>query len=442
MSVAPSPGPGRGQAHGTHAAPAPLRVLILSIYHDPEPIPKTGELARELRRRGHDVTVVTAFPHYPSGKLYPGYSVAPWRWEDRDGLRVLRTYIYPYHGSRSSLRMLNYLTWMISSIQAAWLAPPCDVIYVWHPPLTVGVSAWVISKLKRVPFVYDVQDLWPESALASGLMRPGRVVNALYRLSDWVYRRAPRILVVSQAAAAYLRERGVRPEKISVAHHWVDTTPFELESARDIRSEFGWGRKFIVMFAGNLGMVQGLETVVEAAALLRDGPLGEQVEFVLVGDGANRPRLERLVAEKSLSNVRFAGQHPASDMPAFMRAADVLLVHLRPSEIADHAIPTKILSYMAAGRPVLCATGGAAAGVIRAAEAGIVIEPGNPAALAGAVTQLFACTPAERARLGQNGRTYLHAHFDKRAVIDEYERVLVELAGGRPPVPREAEERA
>src|SRR6478672_2061542 len=234
------------------------RILILSIYHDPEPIPKTGELARELQRRGHDVTVVTAFPHYPSGYLYPGYRLAPWRWETRDGIRILRTIICPYHGTRGSLRMLNYATWMISSIQAAWLAPACDVMYVWHPPLTVGVSAWIISKLKRVRFVYDVQDLWPESALASGLLRPGPAADALYRLADWVYARAPRIFVVSDAAAAELRRRGVDEAKISVAPHWVDTAPFARESARDVRAEFGWNGAFVVMFAGNLGMVQGL----------------------------------------------------------------------------------------------------------------------------------------------------------------------------------------
>jgi glycosyltransferase involved in cell wall biosynthesis len=405
-----------------------MRILILSIYHDPEPIPKTGELARELLRRGHDVTVVTAFPHYPSGQLYPGYRLAPWRWEMRDGVRVLRTFIYPYHGSRSLLRMVNYVSWMLSSIQAAWLAPACDVIYVWHPPLTVGVSAWCISKLKRVPFVYDIQDLWPESALASGLMRPGRVVNGLYRLASWVYAHAPRLLVVSAAAARYLQGRGVDPEKISVAHHWVDTTPFERPVTRDVRAELGWENRFIALFAGNLGMVQGLETVIEAAALMRERRGAANIEFVLVGDGADRPRLERLVAEKGLTNVRFAGQHPSSEMPAFMRAADVLLVHLRRSEIADHAIPTKILSYMAAGRPVLCATGGAAADVIRDADAGWVTEPGDAAMLVDGLVRLAEMPPAERARLGENGRAYLYAHFAKQAVIDDYERLLHDLA--------------
>jgi glycosyltransferase involved in cell wall biosynthesis len=406
------------------------RILIVSIYHDPEPIPKTGELARELQRRGHAVTVVTAFPHYPSGRVYAGYRLGLWRWETREGVRVLRTFIYPYHGRSSALRMLNYLSWMVSAIQAAWLTPPCDVIYVWHPPLTVGVTAWIVSKLKRAPYVYDVQDLWPESALASGLMRPGRLVGALYRLADWVYARAPLLLVVSRAAAAYLRDRGVDAGKIVVAPHWFDATPFDVPVSRDVRAEFGWGRRFVVMFAGNLGMVQGLETIVEAAALLRGRG---DIVFVLVGDGSDRPRLERLIADQSLQNISFAGQHPAAEMPAFFHAADALVVHLRPSHVADHAIPTKILAYMAAARPIVCGTGGAAADVLEAAEAGIATPPGDARALAEAIERLAAAAPEERARLGANGRAYLGTHFDRQTVLDQYERLLVELGAGRLP---------
>jgi glycosyltransferase involved in cell wall biosynthesis len=415
------------------------RILVLSIYHDPEPIPKTGELARELRRRGHDVTVVTAFPHYPSGRLYPGYRLALWRWEVLEGVRVLRTFIYPYHGRQSALRIVNYLSWMVSSIQAAWLVPACDVIYVWHPPLTVGVSAWVISRLKRAPYVYDVQDLWPESALVSGLMRNGRLVTLLYRLADWVYKRAPRILVVSRAAEEHLRCRGVAPDKIFVARHWLDPAAFELPATRDIRSELGWSGKFIVMFAGNLGMVQGLETVIEAARLLRDRL---DVEFVLVGDGADRARLEDLVARNRLVNVRFLGYHPATEMPAFLRAADALLVHLRRSEIADHAIPSKILSYMAAGRPIVCATHGAAAELIGEAGAGVTATPSDPVSMVDAINRLASLSPEARAQLGRNGHAYMASHFSKQVVIDEYERLIVSLAERRVPARFDAEGRA
>lgn len=415
-----------------------MKVLILSIYHDPEPIPKTGELARELQRRGHEVTVVTAFPHYPSGQLYAGYRLALWRWELRDGVRVLRTFIYPYHGRSSILRMVNYLTWMFSSMQAAWLAPACDVLYVWHPPLTVGVSAWVISKLKRVPYVYDVQDLWPESALASGLMKPGPFVGVLYRLADWVYRRAPKIFVVSRAAAEHLRDRGVDPEKVSVALHWVDTAGFQDPSSRHVRAEFGWGNRFVLMFAGNLGMVQGLDTIIEAAALV---PPTIDAHFVFVGDGADRVRLEQLVAGRGLTNVQFVGRHPASEMPAFLRAADALLVHLRPSAIAGYAIPTKILSYFAAARPILCAAGGPSAELVRDANAGLVAQPGDAAGLAAAVSRLAATSSEARAQLGKNGRQYLVTNLEKGHVIDFYEQALLELAHTAHPRPVAAGQR-
>jgi colanic acid biosynthesis glycosyl transferase WcaI len=414
------------------------RILILSIYHDPEPIPKTGELARELQARGHEVTVVTAFPHYPSGRLYPGYRLAPWRWETVNGVRVLRTFIYPYHGRRSSLRILNYLSWMISSIQAAWLTPRCDVMYVWHPPLTVGVSAWAIAKLKNVRYVYDVQDLWPESALASGLMRPGLLVDILHRLADWVYRRAPAIFVVSNAASRHLVERGVDGRKISVAPHWLDVTPFERTSTRDVRAEFGWGGRFIVMFGGNLGFVQGLDTVIEAATLLRDRG---DVHIVFVGDGSDRARLERLAADRGLANVQFLGYHPQEEMPDLLRAADALLVHLRRSDIAEHAVPTKILSYLAAGRPIVCATGGAAAELVRTAGAGVAVPPDAPETLAAAIAELARLEPAARERMGRSGRAYLDAHFEKHIVIDQYERALVQLAAPYSPGPVSTQER-
>jgi glycosyltransferase involved in cell wall biosynthesis len=252
-------------------------------------------------------------------------------------------------------------------------------------------------------------------------------VGALYRLADWVYARADRLLVVSRSAASYLASRGVDSGKIVIARHWVDTTPFETPPLRDVRAEFGWRQKFVVMFAGNLGMVQGLETVVDAAALLTR----DDLQFVLVGDGADRERLAQLCAQQKLTNVVFAGPHPSAEMPAFFAAADALLVHLRPSEIANHAIPTKILAYLASGRPIICATGGAAAELVNDADAGLTLPPGDAVALAAAVERLAAMAPGERQRLGENGRRYLHARFAKAEVIDSYEQILTAVVHER-----------
>jgi glycosyltransferase involved in cell wall biosynthesis len=304
------------------------------------------------------------------------------------------------------------------------------VLYVWHPPLTVGVSAWAIAKLKGVRFVYDVQDLWPESALASGLMKPGRLTRAMYRLADWIYARADRLLVVSSAAADHLRERGVDPGKIRVAKHWIDESMFDTApTGRNVRAEFGLEGRFVVAFAGNLGLVQGLETVIDAAELLQ----GSNVTVLLIGDGSDRARLEQDVARRGVTNVIFAGRHPASAMPDFFRAADALLVHLRDSSVAAHAIPTKILAYLAAAKPIVCAMPGAAADLVAEADAGPVVPPGDPQALATAITKLAAMTPASREALGVNGQRYLSQHFRKDRVITEYEDILREVAAPAEP---------
>lgn len=403
-----------------------MRILILALYYDPEPVPKPGELARELIRRGHTVNVVTAFPNYPAGRLYPGYRLALWRREVRDGVALLRTFTYPYHGTSVVLRIANYVSWMVSAMLAAWLTPRCDVIYVWHPPLTVGVTAWVLGRVNRAPFVYDVQDLWPEGAVASGYLRPGPIVSLLHWLADWVYARAARILVVSRAAADQLRGRGVNPAKIQVAAHWIDDSIYAAPpSGRDIRSEYGLDHRFIVMFAGNLGIVQGLDTVIEAAARLRNDP---EAVFVLVGDGSDRQRLESMAAARGLTNVRFVGRHPASAMPDFLRAADALLVQLRPSEISDQSIPTKVLAYLAAGRPIICGVPGVTAELVGEADAGISVEPGNVGALVAATRRLRDLPREAVERLGANGRRYFAEHFDRARIIDEYEAVLREVA--------------
>lgn len=401
-----------------------MRILILTIYHDPEPIPKTGELARELRRRGHDVHVVTAFPHYPDGDVYPGYRLALWRREVREGVPVLRTYIYPYHGTSSLRRMVNYISWMLSSMLAAVLTPKCDVIYAWHPPLTVGVTARFLRWWKKAPVVLDVQDLWPESALASGMMREGRLVKFLYQLADWVYARADRILVVSNEARDYLGTRGVPASKTAVAKHWIDESMSRRPQPRDVRAELGLGAGMIVMFAGNLGMVQGLETLIAAADLLRDAP----VTFVIVGDGSDRARLQDDVAARKLTNVIFAGRFPASEMPELLAAADLLVVHTRASSVAEHAVPTKMLAYLAAGKPILCGMTGAAASVMAASAAGWITPPGDAPAMAKAIREAMDAGPDRRAELGRAARRYFDAEFEKQHILGEYERELINTA--------------
>lgn len=405
-----------------------MRVLILSQYYFPEPVPKPAELAQALTERGHRVAIVTGFPNYPTGKLHEGFRLGAVKRETVNGISVTRSYEFPYHGKRILGRIVNYLSFMVSAPVGSFLAPPCDVIYVWHPPLTVGVAAWLIARMRGVSFVYDVQDIWPESAVVSGLLKPGALVNLMYRLERFVYRRADRLLVVTEGARDNLISKGVDATKLSVMPHWIDEKLFQKSDENGhlrLREEYHWNDRFVVLFAGNIGMVQGLDTVVQAAKELRNNP---HVLIVLVGDGTDKCRLQKLCNEMKLDNVKFIKRQPMERMPQFMAAADALLVHLKRSELSHWVIPTKTLAYLAAGKPILMAMEGAAAQLLRDAEAGLVIPPEEPGALAEALCKISAMTETERVAMGERGRQYLLENLSKEKIINKYEEILRDLS--------------
>jgi putative colanic acid biosynthesis glycosyltransferase WcaI len=407
-----------------------MRVLILSQYYKPEPVPKPAELAEALCENGHTVSVVTGFPNYPSGNLYAGFKLSAVKRELIDGVPVIRSFEFPYHGQRAIGRILNYVSFMLSAPLGALLAPACDVIYVWHPPLTIGIAAWLIARWRGAPFVYDVQDIWPEIAVLSGLLRPNsRTVRLLSWLERFVYQQADHLLVVANGARDNLIAKGVPPSKVTVMPHWVDESLFEQTDPRareKIRAQYSWDERFVVLFAGNIGLLQGLETVVSAAAQL---PPRGNILIVLVGDGTDKARLQQRCADAGLHDrLQFIERQPMERMPAFMAAADVLLVHLKRSEIARYVIPTKTLAYLAAGQPILMAMEGAAADLVQSTGAGIVVAPEDPVALATSIKSLWSMPPAERRQMGAQGKKYLNSNLSKEAVVIQYEALLKRVA--------------
>lgn len=405
-----------------------MRVLILSQYYDPEPVPKPSDLAKALTESGHSVSVLTGYPNYPSGKLYDGYRLRLFERSVIDGIRVMRAYEYPYHGKRVGGRLLNYGSLVLSIALAIPRLKRADVMYVWHPPLTIGIAAWLVSRLRRIPFVYDVQDIWPESAVLSGILKPGIAVRLISWMEKFVYARASHILVVTQGARDNLLSKGVDRRKISVMPHWIDAGLFESvpdDGVRRVRDAYGWGERFIVLFGGNLGLVQGLDSVVRAAQFIDS----TRTRIVLIGDGSDRERLQTMVTELGVDDrVQFIERQPMSAMPAFMAAADALLVHLKRSELSRYVIPTKTFAYLAAGKPIVMAMDGAASDLVTAARAGPVIAPDDSPLLARTIEELGRTEPAERYQLGQNGRAYLRANFTKQRVIAMYEDLLASVA--------------
>ena len=406
-----------------------MRILILSQYCWPEPIPKPLELAQALEAAGSEVTILSGFPNYPSGKLYAGYKLALVRRDEIDSIRVIRTFEYPYHGVRAVGRFVNYLSFMLSAPFGSFFAPKLDVIYVWSPPLTVGVAAWIIARMRRIPFVYDVQDIWPEAAVLSGILKQGVLVKCLSALERFVYHRAGHLLVVTEGARTNLISKGVAPDKVTVMPHWFDDSPFRLHVGLrngDLREKYGWMGKFVLLFAGNLGLVQGLETVIRAAEILRNDP---NLCFVFLGDGADKARLQSLVKVLGLSDqVQFIERKPSARMPEFMAAADALLVHLKDSELSNYVIPSKTLAYLASGKPIIMAMRGAAADLVSEAKAGWIVAPDRPDELAAAVRRIILLPEEERAAVGSQGKAYLAKHLTKDVIIPRYLSLLEKLA--------------
>jgi putative colanic acid biosynthesis glycosyltransferase WcaI len=400
-----------------------MRVLVLAQYYDPVPVPKPGELARWLAARGHDVSVLTGLPNYPSGVLMPGYQLTPWRTETRDGLLVRRVFELPYHGRSALGRIVNYCSFMAAGSVAALFIRRPTVVYAWHPPLTVGVIAAVLASVRKAPFVYDVQDVWPDSALMSGMLREGAITSVLRKVERFVYRRAAHLLVVTEGAKENLIAKGAAPERITVVPHWVDESAFATPDA-DARA---WAarflekdRRFVVTFAGNIGLLQRLDAILLAAKRITDS----RIAFRFVGDGADRPRLERVVKDLGLGNVRFLGARPSSDMVAVFAESDALVVPFGAGPLSELVIPTKTLAYLAAGRPIVMAMSGPATQMVEEAGAGIAVPSDDPDRLAAAIEELARRPDEDRRAMGERGRAYALAHFRRDDVLRTIEEIL------------------
>ncbi len=400
-----------------------MRVLILSQWYLPEPAYLMQELAQTLQSMGHSVTVLTGFPNYPSGQVYPGYRIKLYQREELAGVPIIRVPLYPEHSHSGIKRALNYISFALSSsLMGACLARRPDVIFVYHPPLTVGIPAWVLSRVWRVPFVYQVQDMWPETLDATGMLKGKRMLAWIGSFAKWVYRRSNAICVISPGFRENLISKGVSPEKIHTISNWVDTESYHPVVPDDaFARELGLAGKFNVIYAGNIGEAQGLETVLDAAERLRDV---DNIQFVLVGDGVALARLIQSAKERHLTNVVFPGRFKAGVMPSLYAIADVLLLHLKDDPLFRITIPHKLFTYMACGRPVLAAILGDAADIVRHAAAGICCIPGNAQALADAVRQFYGMTDDERATMGKRGLAVVRNEYSRKRLVGEIESLL------------------
>lgn len=402
-----------------------MRILFLTQWFDPEPSFKGLQFALALQARGHSVQVLTGFPNYPGGKVYPGYRIRLWQREMMHGIPVLRVCLYPSH-SRSALgRVLNYLSFAVSaSVLGTLLVKPADVAYVYHPPATVGLPALTLKYLRRIPFVYDVQDLWPDTLTATGMVNDSLTLRLIGRWCRLVYQAADRIAVLSPGFQQRLVERGVPANKVRVIYNWTHALP---PAAPDAALTDSLAGKFVVLFAGNLGAAQGLDAVLDAARLMQERH--PEVCFAFAGNGVEEPRLRQRVTAEGLANVVFLGRRPPEAMGGVYAWASALLVHLRADPLFAITIPSKTQAYLAIGKPILMGGRGDAADLVRAAGAGIVFAPEDATALAQAVEELLVMPDFAREGMGVSGRTYYEAHLSLAAGVQAFEAEFMRAAG-------------
>ena len=404
-----------------------MRILMITQWFDPEPTFKGLLFARELQRLGHEVEVLTGFPNYPGGRVYPGYRLRPWQREVVDGIPVLRVPLFPSHDQSGLKRALNYLSFACAaSVGSLFLKRP-DVAYVYHPPATASLPAMILNALRGVPFVYDIQDLWPDTLAATGMMENGAVLRGVGGFMDRVHRRATRIAVLSQGFRVKLIERGVPEHKVSVIPNWTneDKTDLSLPPAQRAR-ELGFAGKFNVVFAGNMGRAQALDTVLDAAEQLR----GEAARFVMIGGGVEEGRLRESARERGLSNVDFLPRRPPSEIGEILALADALLIHLKDDPLFAITIPGKTQASLRAGKPLLMGVRGDAAALVQEAGAGLTFPPQDAGALAAAVRELMALPPEERRRMGERGARYYEEHLALRVGAARFAELLAAAARG------------
>lgn len=404
-----------------------LRILLLTQWFHPENNVRADLLAKSLVERGHDVQVVTGFPNYPLGRIYDGYKQRPWSIERWHGARVLRFPLYPDHSSSTTKRSLTYLSFALStSLLSPFLTRKADVVWVYHPPVTVGITALVLRMFRRAPFVFEIQDMWPEMVASSGMVQSGRIVKMLGALARRVYEKASAISVISPGFKENLVGKGVAAGKIHVIPNWGDETNYGvLPRDEELGRRHGLTGRFNVMFAGNMGPAQDLEVLLAAAERVKDEP---DIQFVLIGDGLSLPALRSRVEDRKLDNVMFVDRQPPAAMPAFLAWGDAMLVQLRDEPLFKMTIPSKILAYMGSGRPVLCAVGGDAEDVIKDSGAGVTCPPGNADALARAVVTMARMDPVERENLGKAGRRAFEQRFSQTVLLERYEALFRAIA--------------
>jgi colanic acid biosynthesis glycosyl transferase WcaI len=403
-----------------------VRILLLSLYFAPDiaanAVIMTG-LAEELEALGHQVTVVTAFPHYARNVIDARYRGHLVQQDKHKGMRVIRVYLYASpEKQRFLVRLLNYVSFNVLSTLAGIWAGSQDIILAPSPPLTIGLSAWLISRLKGIGYIYNVQDIYPDIAIRLGVLTLPVLIRFSYWMEKFVYSKAAAVTVLSECFRQNLLAKGVPAEKLTVIPNFVDEDfirPLPKDNVFSRRHNLH--NRFVVMYAGNIGLSQGLETLLQAARILQDLA---NLQILIVGNGSAKQSLEIQAQAMGLTNVEFLPFQPCEALPEMYATADVSLVLLKRG-IGAESVPSKAYTILASGRPLIAAVDEQTETwqLVVESHCGIAVLPQEAQTLADAIRQLYHA-PVARVEMGQRGRAYVSAHYTPQAVAAQYDALL------------------
>lgn len=403
-----------------------MRILVVTQYFWPENF-RINDIVEALHIRGHQITVLTGHPNYPKGKFFRGYTGKSVIHEVYQGIEIIRVPIFPRGEDGNSKLIINYLSFVISGTIFALFSGKRDfdvILFNGLSPTIAGIPATALKMKYKRPLLTYIQDLWPESLLA---VRPNTsqfAISLLRILTTYIYKQSEQVWASSKSFLNRIENLGISRKKLHYFPQYAESF-YKPEPRNPVWAhENGLPNGFIVMFAGNIGIAQDLPNVIQAAELTQE----HGIHWVFLGTGSAKVNLAQQAEAKNLNNVHFLGSFPARTMPHFFAQADVLLVSLADQELFAMTIPAKVQSYLASGRPILASLAGEGAEVVRDSEAGVVVSPENPQALAKAAIALKALTESERTIMGQRGRAYFVKNFERESKIEELESTLLNLA--------------
>ncbi|HWQ89814.1 MAG TPA: glycosyltransferase family 4 protein [Desulfitobacteriaceae bacterium] len=397
-----------------------MHILMLTQYFPPE----TGaaqvrlfEVAKAIQAQGHQIEVVTAFPNYPTGVIPPEYQGKFFLRDSIGGIPLYRTWIYPVQRGRFWKRLLNYFSFVFSACYGIVKAGPADYIFVESPPIFIGFTMFFARLLKRAKIILNISDLWPESAISLGLVKNKLLIGLTSLLEGHMYKAAWRISAQTEGIIQSLTQRGIAPDKMVFLPNGVDPELFTPRPAdQELVARLQLQDKLVVLYAGTIGYAAGLEVALQAAEKLRAHP---EIVFLLVGDGTEKPRLQKLAAEMQLPNVRWLPFQPLAEIVRYYNLAVLSLVTLRRYKLAEGVRPSKLFPGLASAKPVIYVGEGEGARIMAESGGGVVIPPEDPEQLAKTILELTA-DPERCRELGEKGRKYVSENYTWQVLVAQW----------------------